>query len=116
MRRVRKADSVISSVTPAATTRDWSLQNCQDYLVELEMVTSRAIMALRLTVNNINSGQVDQQVECISSQAREARNMALALRQKLLDEKLHNKDRLLQVFIGISGSGPGSSSGRSRGF
>jgi hypothetical protein len=115
-RRVRKADSVISSVTPAVTTREWSLQNCQDYLVELEMVTSGAIMALRLTVNDINSGQVDQQVECISSRAREARNMALALRQKHLDEKLQNKDWPLQAFIGISGRGPGLSPGRSQGF
>jgi hypothetical protein len=116
VRRVRKADGVISSVSLAVTTRDWSLQNSQDYLVELEMVTSGAIMALRLTVDDINSGQVDQQVECISSWAREAKNMALALRQKHLDEKLQNKDRPLQAFIGISGRGTSPSPGRSRGF
>jgi hypothetical protein len=70
-RRVRKAYDVISLVTPVVTTRNWSLQNCQEYLVELEMVMSGAMMALRLTVNDIDSGQVDQQVECISSRARE---------------------------------------------
>ncbi len=40
------------------TTEDWSLQHCQDYLVELEMVTSGALMALRLTANDISSEQV----------------------------------------------------------
>ncbi len=33
-RRVRKADGVIDLVMPAVTTNDWSLQNCQVYLVE----------------------------------------------------------------------------------
>ncbi len=114
-RRIRQAEGVISSVTPAVTTKDLSLQSCQDYLVELEMVTSGAMMALRLTANDINSGQVDQQVECISSRAREAKNMALALRQKRLDEKLQIKNRPLQVFIGMPGRvptlGPGGSGG-----
>ncbi len=73
-------------------------------------------MALRLTTNDINSGQVDQQVECISSRAREPRNMALALRQKHLDEKLQIKDQPHQVFIGMQGRVPGPGPGRSRGF
>jgi hypothetical protein len=90
VRRVRQADGVIDPVTPTVTTKDCSLQNCQDYLVELEMVASGAIMALRMNANGINSSQVDQQVECISSQAREARNMAITLRQDHLDEKLQN--------------------------
>ncbi len=77
----------------AITTEDWSLQHCQDYLVELEMVTSGAIMALRLTVNDINSEQVSPQAEHIGSRARKAKNMALELRQKHLDEKLQVKDR-----------------------
>ncbi len=115
-RRVRQAEGFISSVTPAVTTKDWSLQSCQDYLVEPEMVTSGAMMALRLTANDINSGQVDQQVECISSRAREARNMALALRQRQLDEKLQIKDRPLQVFLGMQGRVPGPGPGHSRGF
>jgi hypothetical protein len=37
--RVSKADSVIRKMTCDITTEDWSLQHCQDYLVELEMVT-----------------------------------------------------------------------------
>ncbi len=65
--RVCQAEDVISSVTTVVTTKDWTLQSCQDYLVELEMVTSRAMMALRLTANDIDSDQVSQQVECISS-------------------------------------------------
>jgi hypothetical protein len=115
-RRVRQAEGVISSVTPEITKRNWTLQSCQDYLVELEMVTSGAMMALRLTANDIDSDQVSQQVECISSRAREARNMALALRQKHLDEKLQIKDRPLQVFVGMQGRTPGQGPGRPRGF
>ncbi len=80
------------------------------------MVASGAMMALRLIANDIDSGQVDQQVECISSRAREARNMALALRQKHLDEKLQIKDRPLQVFVGMQGRAPSLGPGRSRGF
>ncbi len=80
------------------------------------MVTSGTMMALMLTANDINSGQVDQQVECISLRAREAENVALAIRQKRLDEKLQIKDRPLQVFIGMQGREPGLGPGRSRGF
>jgi hypothetical protein len=50
-------------------------------------------MALRLTANDIGSDQVSMQAECIGSRARKARNMALELRQKHLDEKLQVKDR-----------------------
>jgi hypothetical protein len=71
---------------------------------------------LRLTANDINSGQVDQQVECISSRAREAENMAFVLRLKRLDEKLQIKDQPLQVFIGMQGRVPGLGPGCSRGF
>jgi hypothetical protein len=60
MREKNPPGGGFSSVTPAVTTKDWSLQNCQDYLVELEMVSSGAMMASRLTSNDINSGQVDQ--------------------------------------------------------
>ncbi len=115
-RRIRQAEGVISSVMPAVTTKDWTLQNCQDYLVELEMVTSGAMMALRLTANDIGSDQVSQQVECIGSRAKEARNMALALRQKYLDEKLQIKDRPMQVFVGMQGRVPGPGPGRPRGY
>ena len=38
--------------------------------------------------------------------------MALALRQKHLDEKLQVKDRPLQVFIGMHGREPGPGTGR----
>ncbi len=56
--RVLKASGIIGLITPAVTINDWSFQDCQEYLVELEMATSRAIMALRLTGNGINSSQI----------------------------------------------------------
>jgi hypothetical protein len=98
MRRVSKAEGVIEQMTSAITTEDWSLQHCHDYLVELEMVTSGALMALRLTANDISSEQVSSQAECIGSKARKARNMALELRQKHLDAKLQVKDRPVRTF------------------
>jgi hypothetical protein len=111
VRRVSKAEGVIDLMTSAVTTEDWSLQHCHDYLVELEMVTSGALMALRLTVNDIGSDQVSMQAECIGSWARKARNMALELRQKHLDAKLQVKDRPARAFQealgGTSGPGPG---------
>ncbi len=58
VRRVSRAEGVIGQIMPAITTEDWSLQHCHDYLVELEMVTSGALMALRLTANDIGSNQV----------------------------------------------------------
>ena len=67
--RVSKADSVIRKITCDTTTEDWSLQHCQDYLVELEMVTSGVLMALRLTANDISSEQVSQQAEHLGSKA-----------------------------------------------
>jgi hypothetical protein len=98
-------------MTNALTTEDWLLQHCHDYLVELEMVTSGALMALRLTANDIGSDQVSMQAECIGSRARKARNMALELRQKHLDAKLQVKDRPVRAFQetlgGTSGPGPG---------
>jgi hypothetical protein len=98
VRRVSQAEGVISQITRAITTEDWSPQHCHDYLVELEMVTRGALMALRLIANDIGSDQVSQQAECIGSRAREARNMALDLRQKHLDAKLQVKDRPMQAF------------------
>jgi hypothetical protein len=109
--RVSKAEGVIRKITGDTTTEDWSLQYCQDYLVELEMVTSGALMALRLTANDISSEQVSQQAEHLGSKAREAKNMALELRQKHLDAKLQVKDRPARVrqeaMGGTSGPGPG---------
>jgi hypothetical protein len=117
MRRVSKAEGVIEQMTSAITTEDWSLQHCHDYLVELEMATSGALMALRLTANDISSDQVSPQAECIGSRARKARNMALELRQKHLDAKLQVKDRPARVFQetlgGTSGPGPGGWKGYS---
>ncbi len=55
------------------------------------MVTSGALMALRLTANDIGSDQISQQAECIGFRTRKARNMALDLRQKHLDVKLQVK-------------------------
>ncbi len=80
------------------------------------MVTSGAMMVLRLTANNIGSDQVGQQVECIGLRAREARNMALELRQKHLDEKLQIKDRPMQVFMGMQGRVPGPGPSRHQGY
>jgi hypothetical protein len=115
MRRVSKAEGVIEQMTSAITTDNWSLQHCHDYLVELEMLTSGALMALRLTANDISSEQVSPQAECIGSRARKARNMALELRQKHLDAKLQVKDRPARVFRETMGgtSGPGSWKGYS---
>jgi hypothetical protein len=112
VRRVSQAEGVIGQITPAITTEDWSLQHCHDYLVELEMASSGALMALRLTANDIGSDQVSQQAECIGSRAREARNMALELRQKHLDAKLQVKDRPMQTFLGMQGRAPGPGPGR----
>ncbi len=81
-KRASEASCVIQKMTCDITTEDWSLQRCQDYLVELEMATCGAMMALRLTDNDISSERVSQQVEHLSSKAREAKNMALELRQK----------------------------------
>ncbi len=99
-RRASEASRVIQKMTCDITTEDWSLERCQDYLVELEMATCGAMMALRLTDNDICSERVSQQVEHLSSKAREAKNMALELRQKHLDAKLQVKDKdSFQVFI-----------------
>jgi len=96
-RRASEASRVIQKMTCDITTEDWSLERCQDYLVELEMATCGAMMALRLTDNDICSERVSQQVEHLSSKAREAKNMALELRQKHLDAKLQVKDRPARV-------------------
>ncbi len=78
------------------------------------MATSGAMMALRLTANDIGSDQVSQQAECIGSRAQEARNMALELRQKHLDAKLQIKDRPLQTFVRMQGREPGPGPGAKR--
>ena len=116
MRRVSKAEGVIDQMTSAITTEDWSLQHCHDYLVELEMVTSGALMALRLTANDIGSDQVSMQAECIGSRARKAWNMALELRQKHLDAKLQVKDRPVQALRGAQGGTSGPGPGRREGY
>ncbi len=103
-------------MTSAITTEDWSLQHCQDYLVELEMVTSGAMMALRLTANDINSEQVSPQAEHLGSRARKAKNMALELRQKHLDAKLQVKDRPARTFQETMGGTSGPGPGRWRGY
>ncbi len=106
--RVLKARGIIDLITPAVTINDWSLQDCQDYLVELEMATSGAIMALRWTGNDINSSQINHQVKCLSSRAREARNMTFTLRQKHLDVKLKNAGQPTQVYGEQRTKRPGS--------
>jgi len=69
------------------------LPRLQDYLGELEMATSGAIMALRLTVNDNNSSQID-----LNSRAREARNMTFALRQRHLDVMLKNAGQPMRIY------------------
>jgi hypothetical protein len=61
------------------------------------------MMALRLTDNDISSERVSQQVEHLSSKAREAKNMALELRQKHLDAKLQVKDRPARASQEVAG-------------
>ncbi len=80
------------------------------------MVTSGALMALRLTANDICSDQVSQQAECIGSRAQEARNMALDLRQKQLEAKLQVKDRPMQALRRMQGGTPGPGPGRRGGY
>jgi hypothetical protein len=80
------------------------------------MVTSGALLALRLTANDISSDQVSTQAECIGSRARKAWNMALELRQKHLDEKLQVKDRPARVFQEALGGTYGPSPGGWRGY
>jgi hypothetical protein len=94
-KRASEADRVIRKMTCDITTEDWSLQRCQDYLVELEMATCGAMMALRLTDNDISSERVSQQVEHLSSKAREAKNMALELRQSTWMRSCRSRTDLL---------------------
>jgi hypothetical protein len=47
--RVSKADSVIRKITCDTTTEDWSLQHCQDYLVDLEMSLAGVATALEVS-------------------------------------------------------------------
>jgi hypothetical protein len=79
------------------TTEDWSFKDCKDYLVELEMATSGAIMSLRLANNDFNSSQADHQITCLSARAREARILAFELRQKHLVVELRNVSPSVQV-------------------
>ncbi len=87
-------------ITPAVTTKDWSFKDCQDYLVELEMATSGAVMSLRLANNDFNSSQADHQITCLSNQAREVRILTLRLRQKHLDAALRGTSPSTQVHEG----------------
>ena len=73
-------------------------------------------MALRLTDNDISSERVSQQAEHLGSKAREAKNMALELRQKHLDAKLQVKDRPARAFQEVMGGTSGPGPGRWRGY
>jgi len=79
-------------------------------------VTCGAMMALRLTDNDISSERVSQQAEHLSSKAREAKNMALELRQKHLDAKLQVKDRPARAFQEVTGGTSGPGPGRWKGY
>ena len=74
-----EAEALIALVVPHITTKDWSLQDCQDYLVELEAGVNGAIMAIRLSYNYPNEGSLDMGVLLLTSKAREARDTALQL-------------------------------------
>jgi hypothetical protein len=91
-RRVRKADGVIDLVMPAVTTNDWSLQNCQDYLVE--------------------PGGSAGGVPKLAGKESEEHGSRVEAGNYM---KLQNKNRPLQAFIGAF-RGPGPSPSRSLGF
>jgi hypothetical protein len=95
--RVRKATGFIGLITPAVTMCDWSFKDCQDYLVELEMATSGALISLRLAHNNFNSNQVDHRITSLSARTKEARTMALRLRQEHLDTVMGGTCRPLRA-------------------
>ncbi len=101
--RVRKASGIIGLIMPAVTINNWSFQDCQDYLGVLEMATSGAIMALRLTGKDIKSSQIN-----LNSRAREARNMTFALRQRDLDVMLKNAGQSTWVYEDLGARRSGS--------
>ena len=81
-----KATSVIDQITYHITIRDWTLKDCQEYLVELEAKVNGAVMAMRLKYNNPNEGSLDMDVLLLIHNAREARDIALLLRQKHIEK------------------------------
>jgi hypothetical protein len=99
--RFRKATCLIGLITPSVMTKDWSFKDCQDYLVELKMATSGAIMSLRLANNDFNSSQNDHQITCLNTWTKEARVLAFQLRQRHLDVMLGNAGPSAQVYGGL---------------
>jgi hypothetical protein len=75
------------------------------------MATSGTIMAPRLTNNDVNSSQIDHQVTCLTSKAREARNMTFQLRQRHFDMMLKYAGPASQVYGGLRLRGTGSREG-----
>jgi hypothetical protein len=70
-------------ITPAIKIQDWLFNHCQDYLVDMEMVVSVAIMSLRLAHSDINEGSTDCNMIHLESGVRDARTIALKLRQNI---------------------------------
>jgi hypothetical protein len=105
VQRVRKASGIIGLITPAVTIKDWSFKDCQDYLVELEMVTSGALMTLRLANNDFNGSQNDHQITCLTSKAREVKAMTLQLKQRHLNVMLRNDSPSAQVYSSLGPRG-----------
>jgi hypothetical protein len=80
------ARGLIEMMHPAVTTEDWSLMDCQEYFVDLEMSLAGVATALEVSA----PGQLrDDQMGVYRELAREAgvaRGLANKLRAKHLDE------------------------------
>ena len=81
-----RAECTINQVEPQVAIQGWSLQDCQNYLVELEANVNGAVMAIRLNYNNPNEGSLDISALLLTSKARNAWEIVLQLRQRRIDE------------------------------
>jgi hypothetical protein len=83
------AYKVIDMIQLAVTATDWSLVDCQEYIVDLEMSVTKAVAALE--VASPDQLRVDQAetIQKLESQATIARGLALDLRQKYLECQLN---------------------------
>jgi hypothetical protein len=83
--QVQWAYELIDMIHPAITTEDWTLMDCQEYLVDLEMSVVGAVAALEVA----GPGQLrDKQMKTgweLEPQASTARKLATDLRMKHLE-------------------------------
>jgi hypothetical protein len=81
---VQWAYEIIDMIHPAVTMEDWSLVDCQEYLVDLEMSVAKAVAALEVAgLGQLREDQV-RALWDLESQASTARELAMNLRQKHL--------------------------------